>query len=349
MSISKSIFGQLPTGETVELYTITNKKGAFVRISPLGCAIVSVCVPDRSNLLRDVVLGYDTPEEYLSKPKYIGVVVGRYANRIAKGKFLLNGKAFQLECNSGQNAIHGGSNGFNKKLWKVAGSDEQSVTFTLDSPHGDSGYPGSLHVQLMVSFDDACALSLRYYAFSDEDTICNLTHHTYFNLNGHTTGNLTGQSIQVFANKILDVDKELIPTGEVIDVVTTNADLTQPVCFDSIHSLIGRDPLISACKGLDFCYILDGRNLKMAATAYSSESGISMEVFTDLPALQVYSGGGLGDTVFGKGGTVYPQHAGFCLETEQFPDAPNHDNFPSSVLREGQQYITETAYKFYQR
>jgi Galactose mutarotase and related enzymes len=346
MSISRSVFGTLSTGETVPLYTITNSSGAFVKISALGCVIVSLGIPDRSGKLSDVVLGYDTPEEYRRKPKFIGVTVGRFANRIAKGRFSLDNQDFQLECNNNGNALHGGSNGFDKQLWNVVETSDDRVSLEHISPDGTAGYPGTLRVRLSYIFDESNALHLHYEAQCDRPTVCNLTHHCYFNLAGHQTGNLAHQTIQVLSDGILEVDDTLIPTGRILLVAGTPLDLNEPVPFAQLHGLIGTNPLLTTGKGLDFNYVLHGSGLRKIAQACDPDSGRVMDVLSDLPGVQVYSGGNLNDEVFGKGGTAYPQHAAFCLETQLFPDAPNHPEFPSTVLRPGERYDHTTIYRF---
>ncbi len=346
MSVTCRPFGVLPGGEQVDRYTIRNRSGAYVEISTLGCAIVSLFIPDAKGNLRDIVLGYDTPEEYCSKPKFIGVVIGRYANRIAGGRYSLEGNTYQLECNSNGNALHGGSNGFDKRLWSVVDLTDNSICLALESPDGDAGYPGTLRVRLRYTFTDDNALYLHYQAESDAPTVCNLTHHCYFNLAGHDTADISAQTLCIYADFITEVDNRLIPTGRFLPVSGTPYDLNHPVSFGNIHTHIGTDPQITIGKGLDFNYVLRGNGLRKIGEARDPESGRIMSVFTDMPGVQAYSGGNLNDQVLGKGGQAYPQHAAFCLETQFFPDSPNQPGFPSTVLRPGELYDHTTVYKF---
>lgn len=346
MSISKALFGTLSSGEDVHLYTITNSQGASVDISTLGCAIVSLRVPDRHGRLDDVVLGYDTPGEYRQKPKFIGVVIGRYGNRIAHGTCSLDGRELHLERNSNGHSLHGGSKGFDKKVWRAADTGEDFITLEMLSPHGDGGYPGNLQVRLTYTFDDSCTLRLHYHAVSDRRTLCNLTHHCYFNLAGHQTGSIAEQEIQVNAEQVLEIDGSLIPTGKYRSVSGTPLDLRRPVSFGSLHAQIGKDPLLSIGKGVDLNYIPLGEGFRPIASVYDPKSGRRLEVSTDMPGVQVYSGGNLTGEVFGKGGTPYPQHGGFCLETQFFPDSPHHPAFPSAELPAGVPYDHTTTYQF---
>ncbi|WP_308588652.1 aldose epimerase family protein [uncultured Oscillibacter sp.] len=346
MSVVISQYGQLSTGEFVDLYTLANASGAYVKISALGCAIVSLCVPDRNGVLADVVLGYDTPQEYRSKPKFIGVTVGRYANRIAKGQFSIDQESFQLECNNNGNALHGGSLGFDKQIWTLVGQTENSITLEHISPDGTAGYPGELKVHLTYTFSDDHALTLHYTAVCNRLTICNLTHHCYFNLAGHETADISAQTIQIDSDYIVEVDDWLIPTGTLLPIAGSSVDLNTPVSFGTLHALIGRDPLLTKGKGLDFNYVLPGGSLQKVAEIVDPNSGRVLEVLTDMPGVQAYSGGNLTDEVFGKGGSAYPQHAGFCMETQFYPDAPNHPEFPSTILRPGEVYDHYTTYRF---
>lgn len=346
MSVTKQCFGILPDGQEVELYKIENCRGASVEISTQGAAIVRLWMPDRAGCLADVVLGYDTPGEYLEKPKYIGEAVGRYGNRICGGKFVLNGKEYHLDQNNNGNCLHGGFHGFGKCLWTCVDQSEQSVTLALHSSDGEGGFPGNLDVTLTYTLDENDTLTLLYEASSDQDTVCSFAHHSYFNLGGHTSGDIANHEIRVWADSRLEVDDKAIPTGRILPLKGTPLDLRQPTALGKVHAMIGMDPFITRNNGIDCTFLPAGEGFRKMAEVHDPISGRTMEVFSDLPALQIYTAGFLNETVVGKGGQVYPAHTGFCMQSEFYPDSPNHPEFPSAVLKKGETYRHWTEFRF---
>jgi aldose 1-epimerase len=336
MSITKKSFGKLSDGREVSVYEMTSEKGLRVNISDYGCAIISLLVPDKDGKLRDVVTGFDDLKPYTGPNPFFGVVCGRVANRINGGKFVLDGKEYQLEKNDhGNHHLHGGSNGFNGKLWDAKVS-ENSLILTLHSPDGDSGYPGALTAQVTYSLSSENCLRIDYMAETDTKTICNLTNHSYFNLEGHDAKDIYGQEMQINAKQITTVDSTLIPTGGFTDVVGTPYDFTKP-------KALGAD-IANAGLGYDDNFVLDGSGT--AAIVSSPESGIRMTVKTDCPGIQLYTGNFLDGSHKGKGGVYYQKHSAFCLETQIFPDAINHPNFPTCIIEKDkpQKYFTEFVF-----
>jgi aldose 1-epimerase len=309
------------------MYTLKNKKGMAVSLIDYGAIIQSISVPDRNGKPGEVVLGCDREEDYYSDRSSLGAAVGRFANRIGGASFTLNGKAYKLPANEGNNCLHGG-NGFQKKRWSSIAS-EKAVLMYIESPDGDEGFPGNLKVELKYTLTDENELILDYTAVSDKDTVINLTNHTYFNLAGE--GSILGQELMLDSEYYLEVDKALIPTGELIPVEGTAYDFRQ---------------LRPIKEGYyDNCFVLkEGNGVK--AEAYDPLSGRGLYMYTDLPGVQLYCSAWLGGTK-GRGGRVYSKHEAFCLETQFFPDSPNKPQFPSCVLKAGEIFKSRTVYQFY--
>ncbi len=334
-------------GQKVKLFTLKNTGGATVAITNYGGRLVSLLVPDKDGKPTDVILGYDSLKSY-QKPKepYFGAIIGRYGNRIAKGKFMLDGKAYQLDINDGVNTLHGGFNGFYGKVFSAKQLSASQLELTYVSKDGEGGYPGNLTATVVYTLSDDNSLKIEYKATTDKTTIVNLTNHAYFNLNGAGSPTITDNSIQINADAFLPVDTTLIPTGKLQPVKGTPFDFTAP---KTIGKDIGTaDEQLKNGKGYDHNFVLNKHTLTApVATVKSTKTGITMEVFTDEPGLQFYSGNFLtGQTKDGKGGKAYPYRSAFCLETQHFPDAPNQPSFASTVLKPGQTYHTVTIYKF---
>ena len=337
-------FGNTTAGERVELLTLNN--GALsCQIITFGATLHTLCVPDREGNPVDVVLGYDTLEEYQTQDGYLGAVVGRYANRIAKGRFTLHDQTYTLAVNNGPNHIHGGIVGFSYKVWEVEELTAARAVLTLDSPDGEEGYPGHLRVKVTYQLEED-GLSIRYQAQSDKDTPCNLTNHAYFNLNGQGTGLVLDQKIAICAQAYTPTDADSIPLGLVEPVENTPMDLRTRI---PIGARIG-EPFVQLIQGngYDHNYVLDGEmgQLRPAAQVYCDATGIEMQVETTLPGVQFYTANFLEEGRPGKNGAVYGPRHGFCLETQFYPDSPNQVAFPSSVLRAGEEFDHTTRFIF---
>ncbi|WPU97931.1 aldose epimerase family protein [Mucilaginibacter sp. cycad4] len=334
-------------GQKVKLFTLKNNSGATVAVTNYGGRLVSLLVPDKDGKATDVILGYDSLKSY-QKPKepYFGAIIGRYGNRIAKGKFTLDGKAYQLDINDGVNTLHGGFNGFYGKVFSAKQLSASQLEFTYISKDGEGGYPGNLTATVVYTLGDDNALKIEYKATTDKTTIVNLTNHAYFNLNGAGSPTITDNVLQINADAFLPVDTTLIPTGKLQPVKGTPFDFTTS---KTIGKDIGTaDEQLKNGKGYDHNFVLNKHDISTPiATVKSTVTGITMEVFTEEPGLQFYSGNFLtGETKDGKGGKAYPYRSAFCLETQHFPDAPNQPAFASTVLKPGQTYHTVTIYKF---
>jgi aldose 1-epimerase len=337
----KSRFGKLPNGTAVDLYTLTNANGLVAKITNYGTIITELHVPDRHGQLRDVVLGFDNLEQYLKGHPCFGCTVGRVANRIAKGRFTLDGKTYSLAINNSPNHLHGGLKGFDKKLWQAEAQSGAAVKFTYTSPDGEEGYPGTLDVAVTMTLTDANELRLDYRAATDRATPVNLTNHSYFNLAG--PGDVLRHELTIAADRYTPFDSTLIPTGEIKPVKGTPLDFTKPRAIGSRFSQLHTVPV-----GYDHNFVLNGggKGLALAARVYEPESGRVMEVHTTEPGVQLYTANHLDGSLTGKGGIVYRQHAGLCLETEHFPDSVNQPGFPSIILRPDQIYRQATLFKF---
>jgi len=339
-------FGKLPTGETVELYTLKNAKGMEADISTYGGVIVSLKVPDRSGALGDIVLGFDDLKGYLTPPPYFGAIIGRYGNRIGHAQFTLDGVTYKLFKNDGDNSLHGGKRGFDKVLWKAKPGDGNSLELAYLSKDGEEGYPGNLSVTVVYTLTDENELKIDYSATTDKDTVLNLTNHSYFNLAGQGEGDILNHQIMINADKFTPVDKGLIPTGELRSVEGTPLDFRQP---HAIGERIGSSyEQIVLGGGYDHNFVLNrsGDGLSLAARVTEAKSGRVMEVLTTQPAIQFYTGNFLDGTLKGKGGKVYGRRSALCLETQHYPDSPNHPDFPTTELKPGERYHTTTVYRF---
>ncbi|MGK5009511.1 aldose epimerase family protein [Janthinobacterium sp. MDB2-8] len=347
VSVTQAPFGILPDGQQVTVFTLTNRQGMRVKVLDLGAIISEIHVPDRDGIFADVVLGFERIEPYLANSAFLGAVIGRFGNRIAAGRFSLDGKDYQLAVNNAPNHLHGGNQGFHQVMWQAepfTTDDAVGVMFTRSSPDGEDGYPGRLDVTVVYELDNDNALSLRYHAVTDQATPVNLTNHSYFNLAGQ--GTILGHALSINADRYLPVDAGSIPTGELADVTGTPFDLRQStVIGDSIvlpHEQIGIG------RGYDHNFVLNqkpGQALKLAASVRDPVSGRVMQVYTQEPGIQFYSGNFLDGSQHGKQGPIRYRGA-LCLETQHFPDAPNQAHFPNTILRPGEVYQTQTVYRF---
>ena len=343
-SISKSAFGTLPDGTAVDLYTLTNADGLVCKIITYGAVITELHVPDRTGRMGDVVLGFDNLAQYLGYNPCFGAVVGRVANRIARGKFTIDGRTYTLAINNPPNTLHGGIKGFDKVVWTaeaVDGPNGPSVVLNHVSPDGNEGFPGTLKVKLTYTLTNGNEVRMDYEATTDKTTAVNLTNHSYFNLS--CKGDVLGQVLQIKASKYTPTDDGLIPTGVIADVAGGPLDFTQP-------KPIGRDikKVPGKTNGYDHNIVIEGggRGLVLAARAQDPATGRALEVSTDQPGVQLYTANGLDGTIVGKYGQAYPRHAGFCLETQHYPDSVNQPGFPSTLLRPGETFRSTTIYRF---
>lgn len=342
-SIQMEKFGKLPDDKEVSKYTLTNKNGMSVSIINYGGTVVSLMAPDKTGKMEDVVLGFDSLSQYETSSPYFGCLVGRFGNRIAKGKFSLDGKEYTLAVNNGVNHLHGGLKGFDKVLWNVeVPADSSSLKLSYTSPDGDEGYPGTLTMEVIYSLTDDNELKIDYMATTDKKTVVNLTHHSYFNLAGK--GDILSHELKINADKFLPVDSTLIPTGEQALVDGTPFDFKNSTVIGS--RINNDDQQLKFGGGYDHCWVLNGGGLRNVATLSEKNSGRIMEVFTTEPGMQFYSGNFLDGTLKGKNGNVYGHRNGLCLETQHFPDSPNKSEFPSVVLEPGQTFKSTTVYKF---
>ncbi len=343
MSVAKEPFGQAD-GRAVELYTLTNKNGLRARIMTYGGILVSFETPDRDGKPADITLGFDTLEEYLKGHPYFGATIGRYGNRIGKGKFTLDGAEYTLAVNNGPNHLHGGVKGFDKVVWEAEGfGNSQGVGLKLRyvSKDGEEGYPGNLACIVTYLLTNEDELRISYEATTDKATVLNLTNHTYWNLAGQGKGDILGHELMLAAERYTPVDEGLIPTGELRSVKGTPMDFTEAM---EIGSRIEQVDI----GGYDHNFVLNsgGGTMALAARVYERGSGRVMEIHTDQPGVQFYTGNFLDGSNKGKG-KVYNKHYAFCLETQHFPDSPNKPQFPSVVLRPGEKYETVTVHRFY--
>ena len=343
MKITTEKFGVTKEGRSVNLIKIEHKNGSFVSISDYGATIVSIVVPDKTGKLVDVNLGYDTIEQYQEQGTFFGSTVGRYANRIAKGKFSLGGKQYVLAANNGENHLHGGLVGFDKRVFDYK-IEDNSVLFSLISEDGDEGYPGNLSVDVRFSFSKEHELKIEYQAQCDQDTPINLTNHAYFNLNGEGAGDILGHSMKIYALEYTPVDENLIPTGEIAKVAGTPFDFTE--AKEISRDIEQQNEQLKYGLGFDHNFALksDGQ-LNLCAESVGEKSGIKMTVFTTKPGVQFYCGNMMKKGV-GKNGKPYDKRHAFCLETQFFPDSVNQANFPSSILKKGEKYNSTTVYAF---
>ena len=344
--VTRTETSTLVGGKPVEVFTLTNAAGAEVKAMTFGGIITSWRVPDRRGQLADIVLGYDDPAQYVKdNSPYFGAIVGRYGNRIAKARFTLDGRTYPLAANNGVNHLHGGVQGFDKVLWQgEALRGGTGVAFTRTSADGEEGYPGTLKARVTYTLTDKNELVVAYEATADKPTVVNLTQHTYFNLAGQGTGNILGHVLRINADRYTPVDETLIPTGELAPVDKTPFDFRQPTAIGA--RIQSEHPQIQFGRGYDHNWVLarSGAGLSLAADVYEPTSGRTLQVRTTEPGVQFYAGNFLDGTITGKGGRVYQQRSGFCLETQHFPDSPNQPTFPSTTLRPGETYRSRTVF-----
>ncbi len=343
MSVTVSEIGHLPSGEAVLRYTITNQQGASASLLNYGAIWQTMFVPNREGKLVDVVLGYDTVEDYQKNTMYLGATIGRVGNRIKNARFTLNDVEYKLAANNGAACLHGGIVGFDKKLWQ-AQIDGDSIFFSLTSPDGEEGFPGTLSVVVIYTLDDDNALSIRYLLNSDQDTIQNMTNHAYFNLAGQQATVLE-QLLQIDASQCTRIDKDVLPTGEIVSVRGTPLDFTRakPIGRD----IAAKGELVDVIGGYDHNFVLNRKTngVEKIATALDPIGGIAMDVYTDQPGVQLFTPPDF-SYMTGKGGVQYGKHPAFCLETQHFADAMNNPQFPSIVLHAGEIFSSETVYRF---
>ncbi len=347
MNITQQPFGQTPDGSPVDLYTLVNDADLEIKITNYGGIIVSILAPDRDGTFTDIVLGFDTLAGYFQPQPYFGALVGRYANRIAQGRFTLNGVDYVLAQNNGSNHLHGGLKGFDKVIWQATPFEtaaEVGLTLTYQSVAGEEGYPGTLDVQVVYTLTNDQAFKIDYTATTDQDTILNLTNHTYFNLAG--AEDVLGHEVSLNADRFTPVSDVLIPTGELRPVSGTPMDFTQPTAIGA--RIDQPDEQLKFGGGYDHNWVLNNPDghLTLAATVYEPTTGRVLETYTTQPGVQFYTGNFLDGTLTGKGGQTIHKRAGFCLETQHFPDSPNQPTFPSTVLKPGETYAQTTIYKF---
>ncbi|MFG6364246.1 aldose epimerase family protein [Schaedlerella sp.] len=342
--IKISAFGTVKDGKEAKLYTLTNDAGMSAEFTDYGASLVRLFVPDREGRLRDVVLGYENAAGYEAGTESIGAPVGRNANRIGGASFELNGVTVSLTANQYSNNLHSGPDVYNKRFWEAEEIADDHLTFLLHSPDGDQGFPGALDMKITCTLTEENELRFTYDAVPDADTVINMTNHSYFNLNGHDSGNILSHEVTLDADAFTLTDADSIPTGEFMDVAGTPMDFRNGrVIGDEIDSDF---EAIRLGRGYDHNWVLkNGGKFGKVAEAAAHESGIVMDVYTDLPGIQVYTSNFL-DQETGKDGAVYPYRAAVCFETQYFPDAVHHENFPSSVCRAGHAYHTVTAYRF---
>ena len=338
-------FGKNKKGEAAKLYSFVNKNGMEMHVSDFGCTLYSLMVPDKDGNKRDVVLGYDDPLGYQGPSgTFFGATVGRNANRVAKSQYMLNGKLYKMDVNDGENNLNSGFDFWNHRIWEVKETTENSITFALHSPDGDQGFPGAMDMTVTYTLTDDNAVLWDLWAVADADTVINPCNHSYWNLDGHTSGTILAQKVWMDSDRFVPTDDKLIPTGEIAPVDGTPMDFR-------VMKAIGQDinadyePLILA-NGYDHNWALknNGKFMKVAVMT-SENSGITMEVSTDRPGLQLYTGNFLNNEA-GKQGAVYVKNAGITFETQEYPDAINQKNFPSPILKKGEEFKSRTEYKF---
>ena len=347
--VAKELFGALPNGVKIYAYTLTNSKGMSATIINYGATVVRLQVPDRNGKIQDVILGYDDLNAYENGQSYFGGLIGRYANRIEKGQFTLDGKTYQIPVNDQGNALHGGTIGFNKRVWKATilkNARVPSLEMNYISPNGEEGFPGRLDVHVTYSVTDNNELKIQYRATTNKPTVLNLTSHCYFNLSGEPTSSILDETVMINADKFTPTDSLSIPTGQIESVKGTPFDFLKPI---DVGARINEDNTqLKYAHGYDDNWVLNGESgkLRQAATVYDPKSGRLMEVLTTEPGIQFYTGNYLNESIVGKGGVRYRYRCALCLETQHYPDSPNHKSFPSTELKPGRVYKQTTIYKF---
>jgi aldose 1-epimerase len=345
--VTKQAWGKTAAGEPIDLYTLENANGMKARITTWGGIVVSLDAPGRDGKLGDVLLGFDSVEGFLGDHPHFGALIGRYGNRIGKAQFTLAGKTYKLAVNNGENHLHGGTKGFDLKVWQAAPREapDASIELKYTSVDGEENYPGTLQATVVYTLTADNALEIHYTATTDKTTVVNLTNHMYFNLSGEP--DVLAYEMQINASRMTPVDKGLIPTGAITEVKGTPFDFTKPTAIGArIND--SKDQQIAFGGGYDHNWVLDrtGEGMFLAARVHDPKSGRIMEVSTTEPGLQFYTGNFLDGKIIGKGGKSYGKRSAFCMETQHFPDSPNKPNFPSTVLEPGQTYHSATSYKF---
>jgi len=347
--ISKESFGKTADGESVDLYTLTNRNGMQAKITNYGGIVTTLTAPDRNNKYVDVVLGFNDLDSYLKGHPYFGALIGRYGNRIAKGRFTLNGVEYKLAVNNGENHLHGGIKGFDKVVWTAKPMETKtgaSLSLSYLSKDGEEGYPGNLRVNVVYTLTNNNELRIDYSANTDKDTVTNLTHHSYFNLAGEGSGDILSHILTLNANQFTPTDQGSIPTGELRAVQGTPFDFLKPTKIG--ERIDGTDQQLVFGGGYDHNWVLNGRPgaLRQAATVYEPTSGRVMQVWTTEPGIQFYTANFLDGTLTGKSGKIYQKRNALCLETQHYPDSPNKPKFPTTTLRKGATYKSTTIYRF---
>ncbi|HZJ46491.1 MAG TPA: aldose epimerase family protein [Pyrinomonadaceae bacterium] len=348
-NITKESFGKTGDGENVDLYTLTNNLGMQAKIMNYGGIVVSLKVPDRNGKMDDVVLGFNDLDSYLKGHPYFGAIVGRYGNRIAKGRFTLNGVEYKLAVNNGENHLHGGIKGFDKVVWTAKEMRTKmgpALSLTYISKDGEEGYPGTLTATVVYTLTNNNELKLDYTVTTDKDTVSNLTHHSYFNLAGEGNGDILSHILTLNGSRFTPTDAGSIPTGELKAVAGTPFDFLKPTVIGK--RINDQDQQLQYGSGYDHNFVVNGKfgSLRSAATVYEPTSGRVLEVWTTEPGVQFYTGNFLDGTLTGKSGKVYQKRFGFCLETQHYPDSPNHPAFPTTTLKKGATYRSTTVYRF---
>jgi aldose 1-epimerase len=347
--LKKSAFGKTKDGQPVDLFTLTNARGMVVAITNYGGVVVSIQVPDRNGKFADVVLGFDTFEGYLNNTPFFGALVGRYGNRIAKARFTLDGHEYRLAPNDNGNSLHGGLKGFDKRVWKasdVSTKEVPALELAYLSKDGEEGYPGNLSVKVTYSLTPNNGLKIDYAASTDKETVLNLTNHSYFNLAGQGEGDILSHLMTINADRFTPVDATLIPTGELKSVAGTPLDFRKPTAIGA--RIDANDQQMKFGRGYDHNFVLNRKDgaLILAARVTEPSSGRVLEVLTTQPGLQFYTGNFLDGSIHGKAGKVYPRRSAFCMETQHFPDSPNHPAFPTTVLKPGEHFQSTTVFRF---
>jgi aldose 1-epimerase len=349
-AITKAPFGKTKNGESVDLYTLRNRNGMETKITNYGGIVVSLTAPDLQNKFADVVLGYKTLEDYMNPPfPYFGAIIGRYGNRIAKGRFTLNGHEYKLAVNNGENHLHGGLIGFDKVVWtarETRSAAGPALSLTYLSKDGEEGYPGNLRVTVVYTLTNNNELKVEYTATTDKDTVINLTHHSYFNLAGEGHSHILDHYLTLKASRFVPTDAGSIPTGQLKNVAGTPFDFRKEIPIG--ERIDQNDQQLKFGNGYDHTWVIDGRPgvLRLAAKVYEPITARIMEVWTTEPGVQFYTGNFLDNSRPGKSGRPYPRRSGFCLETQHYPDSPNRPNFPTTTLRKGATYRSTTIYRF---
>lgn len=338
-----SEFGITSKGEKAKLYSMKNGNGMEAAVTDYGASLVKVLVPDKDKKIQDVVLGYDSAIGYEKGDVYLGASVGRVANRIGGASFELDGKIFELTANDNGNSLHGGREFYNKRMWEVTGAEDNSVTFTIHSPDGDQGYPGNAEISITYELTEDNEIKIQYHSVPDKDTLFNLTNHSYFNLSGHASGSVLEQEVMIAADVFTKADEESIPTGELVSVEGTPMDFRD-------YKAIGKEiessyEALVFGQGYDHNWVLNGSGMRTVAGMRSKETGIVMQVDTDLPGLQFYTGNFLVSEA-GKEGAEYKKRHGACFETQYFPDAVHKEHFEGPQVKAGEAYSTTTVYRF---